>query len=143
MDVGALFMETAFSNRCTELARLSLHMTPAMLAECLELMAPDADYPVYVFHLKPSEIQLILSEIKELKERFPERAIGRAHIQRLLWDDEVELEGSAVAPMPETIPMPLMPEPSIGNVLASMPPTEVMPLMPELDLGGVRAAAAA
>ena len=143
MNVGALFMECAFSNRCAELARLSLHLTPAMLAESLELMAPGADYPIYVTHLKPSEARLILSELKDLKERKRGRGIARAHIQRLLSDDVIELEGKAVAPMPETMPMPLMPEPNIGDVLAPMPPTEVMPLMPELDLGGVRASAAA
>lgn len=118
MDVGALVIETAFSNRCTELARLSLHLTPDMLAECLELMPPDANYPVYVTHLKPSEIPLILSELKELKERFPERGIGRARIQRLLAGEVIELAGEAVVPMAETVPMPLMPEPDIGNVLA-------------------------
>ena len=118
MDVGALFIETAFSNRCTELARLSLHMTPDMLAECLELMPPHADYPVYVTHLKPSEILLILSELKELKENFPERRIAGTHIQRLLSEDLIELEGEAVVPMAETVPMPLMPEPEISDVLA-------------------------
>lgn len=138
MDVGALVIETAFSNRCNELARLSLHLTPAMLAECLELMAPGADYPIYVTHLKPSEILLILSELKELKERSRGRRIARAHIQRLLSDDVIELEGKAVAPMPETMPMPLMPEPDIGNVLAPVPPTVPMPLMPDLDTGDVR-----
>lgn len=118
MDVGALVIETAFSNRCAELARLSLHLTPAMLAECLEHMPPQADYPIYVTHLKPSEVQLILSEIKALMESGAGRRVERAHIQRLRNDEEIELEGQAVAPMPETMPMPLMPEPDIGDVLA-------------------------
>ena len=142
MDVGALFIETAFSNRCAELARLSLHLTPQMLAECLELMAPGADYPVYVTHLKPSETKLILSELKELKESARGRRIARAHIQRLLADDEIELEGEAVVPMAETMPMPLMPEPTISDVLAPIPATEAVPLMSELDFDGVRLSAA-
>ncbi|MBQ9578208.1 MAG: 3',5'-cyclic-nucleotide phosphodiesterase [Ottowia sp.] len=122
MDVGALFIETAFSNRCAELAQLSLHMTPAMLADCLERLPPDVDvdYPIYVTHLKPSETQLILSELKDLRKSDPTRRIARVRIQRLLPDTVIELAGEAVAPMPATMPMPLMPEPDIGDVLAPM-----------------------
>ena len=117
MDSG-----TAFSNRCAELAQLSLHMTPAMLADCLERLPPDVDvdYPIYVTHLKPSETQLILSELKDLRKSDPTRRIARVRIQRLLPDTVIELAGEAVAPMPATMPMPLMPEPDIGDVLAPM-----------------------
>ncbi len=118
MNVGELAIECAFSNRCEALAQLSLHLTPNLLAEGLEMMAPDADYPIYIFHLKRAEVPLILSEVADLAERNPHRRIGTARIQRLRWGHVFELAGDALPPMPETMPMPLMPEPDLNSAFS-------------------------
>ncbi|WP_296869816.1 3',5'-cyclic-nucleotide phosphodiesterase [Tibeticola sp.] len=63
LDVRALVIETAFSNRESELARISGHLAPRMLAEQLRLIACKACYPIYITHTKPAETELIVQEI--------------------------------------------------------------------------------
>ncbi|RZL65323.1 MAG: 3',5'-cyclic-nucleotide phosphodiesterase [Variovorax sp.] len=63
MDVGALVIETAFSNREQALAERSLHLSPATLADELALIGPGRNYPVYITHTKPSETEEIMSQI--------------------------------------------------------------------------------
>lgn len=66
LPVAALVIETAFSNRESDLARRSQHLSPATLAAELALRAPTASYPIYITHTKPSETNLILNEIAEM-----------------------------------------------------------------------------
>ena len=66
LPVAALIIETAFSNRESDLARRSQHLSPTTLAAELALRTPTASYPIYVTHTKPYETELILQEINKL-----------------------------------------------------------------------------
>ncbi len=66
LDVGALVIETAFSNREQSLAQRSLHLSPATLADELALIAPGRSYPIYITHTKPAETDEIMSQIDGL-----------------------------------------------------------------------------
>jgi len=74
LDVAALVIETAFSNREQDLARRSLHLSPQALAQELDCIAAGKAYPIYITHTKPAETELILSEIR----RF-DRTAAAAH----------------------------------------------------------------
>ncbi|MFI8618963.1 MBL fold metallo-hydrolase [Acidovorax sp. NPDC077693] len=63
LPVALLVIETAFSNREQELAKRSLHLSPATLAAELACIAQDRTYPIFITHTKPSETALIMSEI--------------------------------------------------------------------------------
>lgn len=76
LDVTTLVIETAFSNREKELANRSLHLSPEVLAEELDCIARGARYPIYITHLKPTEAELIMSEIL----RFDETPRGAGHV---------------------------------------------------------------
>ena len=58
-----LLIETAFSNREKNLAVTSKHLCPSLLGEELGRMTTEAK--VYISHLKPGQIELIMSEIAE------------------------------------------------------------------------------
>jgi cAMP phosphodiesterase len=66
LDVSMLVIETAFSNREQELAKLSLHFSPQVLAEELNHIARGKNYPIYITHTKPAETDLIMAEIQAL-----------------------------------------------------------------------------
>ncbi|GAB4204679.1 MAG: 3',5'-cyclic-nucleotide phosphodiesterase [Tibeticola sp.] len=63
LDVRALVIETAFSNRESALARISGHLAPRMLAEQLRLIACKDCFPIYITHTKPAETERIVQEI--------------------------------------------------------------------------------
>jgi ribonuclease BN (tRNA processing enzyme) len=56
-----LIMETAFSNGEKEVAFLSKHLCPSLLADELAKFTGNAE--VFITHLKPDEVELIMSEI--------------------------------------------------------------------------------
>ncbi len=58
-----LIIETAFSNSERELARLSKHLCPSMLAEELRKLKRNPE--IYITHLKPGEVELTMQEIAE------------------------------------------------------------------------------
>ncbi len=58
-----LIIETAFSNRERRLAQTSKHLCPSMLAE--ELARLERDVSVFITHLKPGQVELIMGEIEE------------------------------------------------------------------------------
>ncbi len=62
-DLRYLIIETAFSNGEREIAILSKHLCPSLLGE--ELAKLEKDVPVYITHLKPGELSLIMAEIGE------------------------------------------------------------------------------
>jgi len=62
-DLKVLIVETAFSNKERQLAELSRHLCPSMLAD--ELAKLDLDPEVWITHLKPGEIELTMREIEE------------------------------------------------------------------------------
>ncbi|MFN3438372.1 MAG: 3',5'-cyclic-nucleotide phosphodiesterase [Acidovorax sp.] len=82
MSVAYLVIETAFSNRESELARRSLHLSPSTLAHELAHIAPSSQYPIYITHTKPSETGLIMDEICEFAHLTP-GGIGHSH--RIQW----------------------------------------------------------
>lgn len=63
LDVGALVIETAFSNREQALAERSRHLSPATLIEELACIGEDKHYPIYITHTKPAETAEIMSQI--------------------------------------------------------------------------------
>lgn len=56
-----LIIETAFSNGEIELARLSRHLCPSMLADELAKYTGKAE--IFITHLKPDEVELIMREV--------------------------------------------------------------------------------
>jgi cAMP phosphodiesterase len=64
-DLKAIFVETSFPNRLSELAELSGHLTPSMLEE--ELKKIDSlDVPIFIFHMKPQYLEALTAEIEGL-----------------------------------------------------------------------------
>jgi len=57
-----LIIETAFSNKERYLAEISRHLCPSMLADELAKFERRAD--IWITHLKPGEIELIMEEIE-------------------------------------------------------------------------------
>ena len=68
LNVAMLVIETAFSNREKDLARLSLHLSPVVLANELDYISRDKKYPIYITHTNPAETALIMAEIQKFDE---------------------------------------------------------------------------
>ena len=62
-DLRYLIVETAFSNRERDLARISKHLCPSMLAE--ELAKLQSRPEIHITHLKPGQIELTMEEIEQ------------------------------------------------------------------------------
>lgn len=74
-----LIIETAFSDGEVNLATLSKHLCPKLLAE--ELNKLEGSPQVYITHLKPDEAGLIMSEIEAASGRFnPEMLLNNQEI---------------------------------------------------------------
>jgi ribonuclease BN (tRNA processing enzyme) len=71
MNVAALVIETAFSNREKDLARRSLHLSPNALAQELDCIDKGRSFPIYITHTKPAETELIMSEIQKFDQTQP------------------------------------------------------------------------
>jgi ribonuclease BN (tRNA processing enzyme) len=71
LNVAMLVIETAFSNREKDLAKRSLHLSPGVLAEELDLIDRDKNYPIYITHTKPAETEMIMSEIQRFDQTTP------------------------------------------------------------------------
>ena len=71
MDVAMLVIETAFSNRERELARLSRHLSPAVLADELDQIDTARQFPIYITHTKPAETETIMRELAEFDQVRP------------------------------------------------------------------------
>lgn len=89
--VGMLVIETAFSNRESELARRSLHLSPQSLAQELDCIAPDKQFPIYIMHTKPTESEMIMSEIQRFDQTMPFGAHVSHDIRWLRAGQEFEL----------------------------------------------------
>lgn len=68
-----LLIETAFSNRERSLALMSRHLCPSLLSE--ELAALGRKVEIYISHLKPGQIELIMGEIEECAGEFAPRML--------------------------------------------------------------------
>jgi ribonuclease BN (tRNA processing enzyme) len=71
LNVAMLVIETAFSNKEKDLARRSLHLSPNVLADELDLIAKDKNYPIYITHTKPAETEQIMAEIQRFDQTQP------------------------------------------------------------------------
>ena len=71
LNVAMLVIETAFSNREKELAKLSLHLSPNVLATELDYIERGKNYPIYITHTKPAETELIMAEIQRFDQTSP------------------------------------------------------------------------
>jgi ribonuclease BN (tRNA processing enzyme) len=68
-----VIIETAFCNRERELATVSKHLCPSMLAEELAKLERSAE--VYITHLKPGEIELTMQEVEECAGQYQPRML--------------------------------------------------------------------
>lgn len=68
-----LVIETAFSNNEKNLAVLSKHLCPSLLAEELGKFKRDAE--IFITHLKPGEMELIMQEIEECVPGVPPKML--------------------------------------------------------------------
>ena len=73
-----LIIETAYSDKDRELAKLALHLCPSMLADELAKLKRPAE--IYITHLKPSEIELTMQEIEELPGDRRPRPLQNNHV---------------------------------------------------------------
>jgi len=77
-NLKVLIIETAFSNKERHLAEVSRHLCPSMLAD--ELAKFERHAEIWITHLKPGEIELIMEEI--------EASVGSLR-PRMLQNDQV------------------------------------------------------
>ena len=64
MRIGALVIETAFSDEERQLARVSRHLCPAALGQ--ELARLDQPTNVFITHIKPGEVDSVMAQIGAL-----------------------------------------------------------------------------
>jgi len=81
MRVAMLVIETAFGDEDIELARISRHLSPALL--CKELAQLDQAADVYITHVKPGELQAVMAEIGRLDTPHHIRQLTAGQVMRL------------------------------------------------------------
>ena len=91
LDVAMLVIETAFSNKECDLAKRSLHLSPAALASELHSIDASKNYPIYITHTKPSETELIMAEIQQFDQTSPSGNDVKHDIHWLRAGQEFEL----------------------------------------------------
>jgi len=77
-NLSHLIIETAFSNKELELAVAAKHLVPSLLVEELRKLKRTAQ--IYVTHLKPGEIELIMCEIEQDATEFKPRMLENNQI---------------------------------------------------------------
>lgn len=75
-----LLIETAFPNREEALAVLSKHLCPRMLVSELAKLKPASNPEVFLTHLKPAQVELILQEVRDGGGRFAPEALDNDHV---------------------------------------------------------------
>jgi cAMP phosphodiesterase len=73
-----LVVETAFPNAEYELAVVSKHFCPSMLAE--DLLKLKLEPEIYITHLKPGEVDLIMQEIGECVQGFAPKMLQNGQL---------------------------------------------------------------
>ena len=91
LNVAMLVIETAFSNREKDLAHRSLHLSPMVLANELDLIAKGKNYPIYITHTKPAETEQIMAEIQRFDQTQPFGPNVTHDIRRLRAGQEFEI----------------------------------------------------
>jgi ribonuclease BN (tRNA processing enzyme) len=77
-NLSHLIIETAFSNKELDLAEAAKHLVPSLLVEELKKLKKPAQ--IYVTHLKPGEIELIMCEIEQDATEFKPRMLENNQI---------------------------------------------------------------
>ena len=77
-NLKTLIIETAFSNKERQLAEISRHLCPSMLAE--ELAKLESSPEVWITHLKPGEIELTMQEVEEAAGSFRPRMLQNGQV---------------------------------------------------------------
>lgn len=65
LHVGVLIIEAAFSDDEAELARVSGHMSPAVVAAELANLSGQPTFPIYIDHTKPAEAARIMAQLQQ------------------------------------------------------------------------------
>lgn len=81
LQVGALVIETAFRDDELALARISQHLCPMRLRDELTHLATPTD--VYITHIKPGEVDAVMTEIAAHASRHRIRALASGCVLRL------------------------------------------------------------
>jgi ribonuclease BN (tRNA processing enzyme) len=81
LSVAALVIETAFRDDEHALASLSQHLCPSQLQRELERLAAPAE--VYITHIKPGEVDAVMSEIGAQHSRHHIRALATGQLMQL------------------------------------------------------------
>jgi ribonuclease BN (tRNA processing enzyme) len=77
-NLKALIIETAFSDKERDLAELSKHLCPSMLAA--ELARLEGRPEVWITHLKPGEIELTMQEVAQAAGGFRPRMLQNGQV---------------------------------------------------------------
>ena len=81
MKVASLVIETAFRNDERELAGISQHLCPALLAQELRQLTHPTE--VCITHIKPGEVEAVMSEIAALGSPHRVRSLGTGDVMTL------------------------------------------------------------
>jgi ribonuclease BN (tRNA processing enzyme) len=81
MKVAHLIIETAFSDEERQLARISRHLCPAALGHELAQLAGSVD--VHITHIKPGEMEAVMSEIGRLRSPHRIHALAAGQLMHL------------------------------------------------------------
>jgi ribonuclease BN (tRNA processing enzyme) len=73
-----LLVETAFSNAELELAIMSKHFCPSLLAK--DIVKLKRDPQIFITHLKPGEVELTMQEISECVTGFVPKMLQNGHV---------------------------------------------------------------
>jgi ribonuclease BN (tRNA processing enzyme) len=81
LPVTSLVIETAFRNDEQQLAAVSRHMHPIALGHELQFLAQSAN--VYITHIKPGELDAVMSEIAAIDHRHHVKALAAGQVMHL------------------------------------------------------------
>ncbi len=82
MKVAHLVIETAFSDEERQLARISRHLCPAALGHELAQLGGSVD--VHITHIKPGELDAVMSEIGRLGTSHRIHALSAGQVMKLV-----------------------------------------------------------
>ena len=81
MKVATLIIETAFGDEELDLARISRHLSPTLLRDELARFKQPAD--VFITHIKPGEMEVVMAEIGRLDTPHRIRQLAAGQLMRV------------------------------------------------------------